>query len=77
MTIAPLGQTPAETADLAQKTFSNLRGLRDDLAARFGVPLRELSMGMTQDFETAISEGATHVRIGTAIFGARERTVTA
>src|ERR1035437_9488141 len=49
MTIAPLGTTPAETAAHAIRTFANLRALRDDLAARFGTPLRELSMGMTAD----------------------------
>jgi len=48
MTIAPLGPTPAETADHAQRTFTQLRALRDDLAARFQTPLREPSMGMSE-----------------------------
>ena len=71
MTIAPLGVTPAEIADHARRTFDNLRALRDDLAARFGVPLRELSMGMTGDLEIAVAAGSTIVRVGTALFGAR------
>lgn len=72
MTIAPLGATPAETADYAMRTFTNLRTLRDDLAARFGTPLRELSMGMTGDLAPAVAAGSTLVRVGTALFGARE-----
>jgi pyridoxal phosphate enzyme (YggS family) len=51
--------------------FCRLRGLRDKLAAE-GWCLPDLSMGMTHDFEVAIEEGATLVRIGTAIFGARD-----
>jgi len=72
MTIAPLGATPAETAEHARRTFANLRTIRDDLAARTGVPLRELSMGMSGDFALAIAAGSTLVRVGTALFGARE-----
>lgn len=71
MTIAPLGATDAETADHAARTFANLRSLRDDLAARFGVALPELSMGMSGDLEAAVSAGSTCVRVGTALFGAR------
>jgi pyridoxal phosphate enzyme (YggS family) len=71
MTIAPLGTTPAETAEHAKRTFVNLRTLRDDLATRFGVPLPELSMGMTGDLEIAVAAGSTIVRVGTALFGAR------
>lgn len=71
MTIAPLGATAAETAAHAERTFTNLRTLRDDLAARFGTPLRELSMGMTGDLELAVAAGSTIVRVGTALFGAR------
>jgi pyridoxal phosphate enzyme (YggS family) len=53
--------------------FAGMRRLRDSLAAEFdlGPAFSELSMGMSQDFEWAIEEGATLVRIGTAIFGAR------
>lgn len=71
MTIAPLGGSPAETSDLARRTFANLRNLRDDLAARTGAPLRELSMGMTGDLREAVAEGSTLVRVGTALFGPR------
>ena len=44
----------------------------DDLAVRFGAPLPELSMGMTGDLEAAIAEGSTMVRVGSALYGARE-----
>jgi len=67
MTIAPLADDPA----VARRTFANLRIIRDDLATRSGRPLRELSMGMTDDFPAAIAEGSTLVRVGTALFGAR------
>lgn len=72
MTIAPLGRSADETSDLARRTFTNLRELRDNLAARLGVPLRELSMGMTADLTIAVAAGSTMVRVGTALFGARE-----
>ena len=57
----------------ARPTFSELRGLRDRLQPLVppGVELKELSMGMSGDFEVAVEEGATLVRIGTALFGAR------
>lgn len=71
MTIAPLGSSPQETADLAARTFARLRELRDELAPRFGLPLRELSMGMTGDLEAAVRAGSTLVRVGTALYGAR------
>ncbi|HVT74062.1 MAG TPA: YggS family pyridoxal phosphate-dependent enzyme [Lacunisphaera sp.] len=67
MTIAPLSDDPA----VARRTFARLRELRDELAARGGVPLRELSMGMSGDLDAAIAEGSTLVRVGTALFGAR------
>jgi hypothetical protein len=57
----------------ARPYFRRLRALRDELAGR-GVPsemLRELSMGMSHDFEVAVEEGATIIRVGTAIFGER------
>jgi uncharacterized pyridoxal phosphate-containing UPF0001 family protein len=62
--------------DDAEKTrpyFAKLRMLRDSLAEEglFGEQLGQLSMGMTHDFEVAIEEGATMVRVGTAIFGER------
>lgn len=64
MTMAPFFEDPQE----ARPTFRALRELRDRLQARHGIPLSTLSMGMTNDFEAAIEEGATMVRIGTAIF---------
>jgi len=71
MTIAPLGATPAETSAHAERTFANLRMLRDDLTSRYHTPLTTLSMGMTGDFGLAIAAGSTLVRVGTALFGAR------
>lgn len=71
MTIAPLGASSTETAELAARTFANLRTIRDDLSVRFGVPLRELSMGMSGDLVTAVAAGSTIVRVGTALFGTR------
>jgi PLP dependent protein len=65
MTMAPF----VDDAELARPAFAALQALRD----RYGGPLAlpELSMGMSHDFEVAIAEGATLVRVGTAIFGAR------
>jgi pyridoxal phosphate enzyme, YggS family len=71
MTIAPLGADAAETKELARRTFAALRTLRDEFAARFGVPLPELSMGMSGDLEEAVAAGSTCVRVGTAIYGSR------
>jgi pyridoxal phosphate enzyme (YggS family) len=67
MTIPP----PAASAEAARPYFAQLRELRDRLAMRSGVALSELSMGMTDDFEVAIEEGATIVRVGRAVFGER------
>jgi pyridoxal phosphate enzyme (YggS family) len=69
MTLPPVPDTPED----ARPWFRRLRDLRDEWLAS-GVPapmLRELSMGMSGDFEVAIQEGATMVRIGTAVFGSR------
>ncbi len=56
-----------------RKEFSLLRSLKEKInAAEPAKPLTELSMGMTHDFETAIDEGATIIRVGTAVFGERE-----
>jgi uncharacterized pyridoxal phosphate-containing UPF0001 family protein len=52
--------------------FSKLRELRDSLQTQLRHELPVLSMGMSHDFEAAIAEGATEVRVGTALFGARE-----
>jgi pyridoxal phosphate enzyme (YggS family) len=62
-----------EDAEKARPYFRNLRMLRDDLEKRLGRGLPVLSMGMSHDFETAIEEGATEVRVGTALFGARPK----
>jgi hypothetical protein len=67
MAIAPLSDDPR----VAQRTFASLRELRDRLAIQFGVPLPELSMGMTGDLAMAVAEGSTLVRVGTALFGPR------
>jgi PLP dependent protein len=71
MMLPPLPDTPED----ARPWFRRLRELRDAWLAAGGVPpsmLRELSMGMSADFEVAIEEGATIVRVGTAIFGSRD-----
>jgi pyridoxal phosphate enzyme (YggS family) len=64
---------PPETSDPEETRghFRAVRELRDRLQDRCGAALPEISMGMTRDFEIAIAEGATMVRIGTAIFGSR------
>jgi len=67
MTIARDGVPESE----ARATFARLRRLRDALQEATGVPMPELSMGMTADAEAAVAEGATLVRVGTAIFGPR------
>jgi pyridoxal phosphate enzyme (YggS family) len=69
MTIPPL----AEEAEGSRKHFVQLRELRDRLQSDFQVDLAQLSMGMTQDFPIAVEEGATLVRVGTAIFGERPK----
>lgn len=61
----------AETAEQARPWFAELRELRDRLRASTGMALPHLSMGMSDDFEVAIEEGATLVRVGSAIFGKR------
>src|SRR6266705_1993287 len=69
MTIPPL----AEKAEASREHFADLRRLRDALEKEFDLKLPQLSMGMTNDFPVAVEEGATLVRIGTAIFGERTR----
>jgi len=61
----------AEDPEASRPWFQKLRELRDRLQYEMGHPLPELSMGMSHDFEIAIAEGATMVRVGTAIFGPR------
>ena len=63
MTVAPLGEDP-------RRAFAGLRELRDRLIKRFPA-VSELSMGMSEDLEAAVEEGATMVRVGSAIFGPR------
>jgi pyridoxal phosphate enzyme (YggS family) len=67
MTIAPMGASEQE----ARAVFRRLRELRDRLQEAAGIGLPELSMGMSADAEAAAAEGATLVRIGTALFGHR------
>jgi PLP dependent protein len=67
MTIPPLVPDPEQS----RVHFAALRELRDLLTADTGVPLPGLSMGMSGDFETAIEEGATIVRVGSVLFGSR------
>ena len=69
MTLPPL----APEAEASRQYFIALRKLRDQLEAEFDVRLPQLSMGMSGDFPIAIEEGATLVRVGTAIFGERSR----
>ena len=70
MTIPPF----TDDAEGARPFFRQLRELRDRIAARQlpAITMEELSMGMSHDFEVAIEEGSTCVRVGTAIFGKRE-----
>ena len=67
MTMAPL----TDDVENIRKSFTYLRNLKDKIN-RNGFDLRELSMGMTNDYEIAIEEGATMLRIGSAIFGQRD-----
>lgn len=69
MTLPPFTEDPAE----ARPWFRQLREWRDRWREETGFALEELSMGMTHDLEMAIEEGATWVRVGTALFGERKR----
>jgi pyridoxal phosphate enzyme (YggS family) len=68
MTMAAFHDDPAAS----RPAFAELRALRDELRARTGLPLPHLSMGMSNDFEVAVEEGATLVRVGTTIFAGLE-----
>lgn len=68
MTMAPWGAEP----EFIRQVFTRTRSLRDWLSEELEQPLPVLSMGMTDDFEIAIEEGATHVRVGRALFGERK-----
>ena len=67
MTMPPLFDSP----EMSRPYFVALRELKEKMA-REGIPIKDLSMGMSNDFEIAIEEGATYVRVGTAIFGTRK-----
>jgi pyridoxal phosphate enzyme (YggS family) len=67
MTMPPYFDSP----EMSQPYYVELRELREKMV-REGIPMKELSMGMSNDFEIAIEEGATYVRVGTAIFGPRK-----
>jgi pyridoxal phosphate enzyme (YggS family) len=69
MTIPPVAEEPGE----ARPFFRALRELRDRMQVEAGVNLPELSMGMSHDFEIAIEEGATWIRVGSLLFGPRKR----
>jgi len=62
---------PSSNTSIARRWFAELRELRNQLASKTGLELSDLSMGMSDDYEAAIAEGATIVRIGRAVFGAR------
>ena len=70
MTVAPFVENPEENREI----FRSLKKLSVDITAKNinNVTMSVLSMGMTNDYEVAIEEGATMVRVGTAIFGARD-----
>ena len=70
MTMPPFMEKPED----ARPYFRRLRVLRDQWRKETGLELEELSMGMTHDFEIAIEEGATWIRVGTALFGERGET---
>ena len=70
MAVPPFDADP----QAARPHFRRLRELRDRLANRFGQSFPELSMGMSHDFEVAIEEGSTEIRLGTALFGDRSAT---
>jgi len=65
------GPGPVSPADAVRPYFRKLRELRDELKTKLGLPFPVLSMGMSHDFEVAIEEGATEVRVGTSLFGGR------
>jgi len=67
MTIAPFSPDPEKS----RPHFAGLRELRDKLETETGLKLPTLSMGMSGDYIVAVEEGATHLRIGTALFGER------
>ena len=69
MTMAPFSENPED----ARPCFRALRELRDATEEKFGISLPRLSMGMSNDFEVAVEEGATWIRLGTILFGERPK----
>ena len=69
MTMAPFSENPED----ARPYFRRLRELRDETEKRFGIVLPRLSMGMSGDYEVAVEEGATWIRLGTVLFGERPK----
>ncbi len=69
MTMPPYFESP----EMGRPYYIQLRSLKERME-KGGIPLKELSMGMSNDFEIAIEEGATYIRVGTAIFGERKKT---
>jgi pyridoxal phosphate enzyme (YggS family) len=72
MTMAPFSENPEDSRPF----FRRLRELRDEMETRFGITLPQLSMGMSGDYEVAVEEGATWLRLGTVLFGERPRLKT-
>ena len=69
MTMAPFSENPED----ARPFFRRLRELRDACERELGIALPRLSMGMSGDYEVAVEEGATWVRLGTVLFGERPK----
>ena len=69
MTLGPNTKEKTET----RESFSKLRSLKDQINADYNKGLKELSMGMSGDYDIAIEEGSTMVRLGTVLFGSRNR----
>ncbi len=69
MTMAPFSPNPEDS----RPHFARLRELRDEMETKFNISLPRLSMGMSGDYEVAIEEGATWIRVGTALFGDRPK----
>jgi uncharacterized pyridoxal phosphate-containing UPF0001 family protein len=72
MTVPPVSEQPEKS----RHWFAGLRLLRDELQQKTDTRLPSLSMGMSGDYSIAIEEGATHVRVGSAIFGGRDYGLT-
>jgi len=76
--ICGLMMVPPATPDpeASRRWFAAARGLRDRMSERYNIPLPHLSMGMSGDYEVAVEEGATLVRVGSSVFGGRARVDT-